>query len=165
MIKYRIDDAGKLCGWIQALNGVTLDDETRYVSIEPPPVPPGYVSVWDGVAWELVEEEGAPVMLAAEPPGALPPVDLVAAYTAALDRFLDAQAQTRQYDNRVTCAMRAGYPGPYQAEGIAYGTWMDQCYQIETGVLNAVRAGTQPMPTISEMLAMMPAFAWPEAGQ
>ena len=41
----------------------------------------------------------------------------IAVFDAALVAYLDATARERRYDNRVTCALRAGYPGPFQAEG------------------------------------------------
>ncbi len=62
----------------------------------------------------------------------------------------------------MTCAMRAGYPGPFQAEGIAFGTWMDSCYEAGYALMADVLAGVKPMPTVEAMLASMPAMAWPE---
>jgi len=84
----------------------------------------------------------------------------VAQYAAALDTFLDSTAQADRWDNRITCALRAGYPNPWQERAIAFGTWMDACYtaayQIMDDVLNARRA----QPTIEEFLTELPVFEW-----
>lgn len=86
---------------------------------------------------------------------------LLARYEAALTAHLDATAQSRRYDNRITCALRAGYPGPFQAEGQAFAAWMDQCNALGYQVLAEVQAGTRPLPTESEFIAMLPPMVWP----
>lgn len=88
--------------------------------------------------------------------------EVLAGYIAALDAHMDAQAQTRRYDNRVTCSLRAGYPGPFQAEGLAFATWMDSCNALGYQVLAEVQAGQRPTPTIEEFIQMLPALVWPE---
>ncbi len=82
-------------------------------------------------------------------------------YTAALEGMYDARARERQYDNRLTCALRAGYAGPFQAEGTAFAIWMDTCNATAYGLMAQVLAGEIPMPTIAELLAMMPELVWP----
>lgn len=89
------------------------------------------------------------------------PEQLQAKYTALLDAFIDAKARDRGYDNRVTCSMRAGYAGPYQAECLAFAQWMDACYQQGTQALAAVLAGQRPMPTPEAFMAELPAMVWP----
>lgn len=86
---------------------------------------------------------------------------LVDRYTETLTRHLDATAQQRRYDNRVTCALRAGYPGPFQAEGQAFAQWMDQCNALGYQILAEVQAGTRPMPSEAEFIAMLPPMVWP----
>jgi hypothetical protein len=84
-----------------------------------------------------------------------------AEYTMALEDHYDAVAQQKRYDNRYTCALRAGYAGPFQAEGIAFAVWMDNCnamaYQILADVLNGVR----PAPTIEQLISELPTISWP----
>lgn len=94
------------------------------------------------------------------PQHAIPPT--VEDFDQALETLLDATAQSRRYDNRITCALRAGYLGPFQTEGKAFASWMDTCnalaYQIQAEVL----AGTRPAPrTVSEFLSEMPEMVWP----
>lgn len=88
--------------------------------------------------------------------------EVLQGYISALDAHMDAQARTRRYDNRVTCSLRAGYPGPFQAEGLAFATWMDACNAFGYQVLAEVQAGQRPTPTIEEFIQMLPALVWPE---
>ena len=83
-------------------------------------------------------------------------------YVDAMEAMFDRMAQTRGYDNRITCAMRAGYPGYYRQQGIAFGTWMDNCNFIGFSLMNQVLAGEVPKPTIAEYLASLPTFVWPD---
>ena len=76
----------------------------------------------------------------------------IAVFDAALVAHLDATARERRYDNRITCALRAGYPGPFQAEGIAFASWMDQCNALAYQLLAEVVAGTRPMPESPQAL-------------
>lgn len=86
----------------------------------------------------------------------------IAVFDAALVAHLDATARERRYDNRITCALRAGYPGPFQAEGIAFASWMDQCNALAYQLLAEVFAGTRPLPESPQALIdLMPAMVWP----
>lgn len=88
--------------------------------------------------------------------------DRIEVFDAALVAHLDATARERRYDNRITCALRAGYPGPFQAEGIAFASWMDQCNALAYQLLAEVVAGTRPMPDSPQALIdLMPAMEWP----
>lgn len=86
----------------------------------------------------------------------------VASLTQALTDHLDATAQQRRYDNRITCMVRAGFVGPFQAEGIAFATWCDTCNAAAYMLLAEVEAGTRPMPTSNQALIdAMPLMVWP----
>ena len=92
----------------------------------------------------------------------LPPVDIVADFDTALTSHLDSTAQSRRYDNRITCAVRAGYAGPFQAEGAAFALWMDNCNALAYQMLAAVQAGTAPMPESPQaFIDSLPAMVWP----
>lgn len=91
-------------------------------------------------------------------PPPLTPTDIA----EAIDQLYDSVAQAKHYDTRYTCALRAGYPGPFQAEGLAFATWMDTCNAAAYLMLAEVYAGTRPMPTsLEEALALLPAMVWP----
>ena len=96
------------------------------------------------------------------PPAPPPLEEQIVAFDAALAAHLDATARERRYDNRITCALRAGCPGPFQAEGIAFASWMDQCNALAYQLLAEVVAGTRPMPDSPQALIdLMPAMEWP----
>lgn len=80
----------------------------------------------------------------------------------AMDALFNQTAQSKHYDNRITCALRAGYPGPFQAEGIAFAQWMDNCYTLAYQMLAEVQAGTRPMPANADQaMALLPVMVWP----
>lgn len=82
--------------------------------------------------------------------------------TIALTAHLDTVAKQRRYDNRITCMVRAGFPGPFQAEAIAFATWCDGCNLTAYTLLAEVQAGTRPMPeTTQALIDVMPAMVWP----
>ncbi len=94
-------------------------------------------------------------------PPAPEPADPVAVFTAALERWYDRVAQARRYDNRYTCALRAGYAGPFQAEGAAFAAWMDTCNAHAYGVMAAVQAGQRAMPeSPAALVAELPTPPW-----
>lgn len=81
---------------------------------------------------------------------------------SAVDGHVGSVAQAKGYDNRLTATMRAGYANPWQAEGIAFGQWMDSCYEYCQGVQADVMAGIRPIPTTQELIAELPGMVWPE---
>ena len=90
------------------------------------------------------------------------PALTVADFDAALTAHLDATAQARQYDNRITCMVRAGFPGPFQAEGQAFATWCDTCNAMAYTLLAEAQAGTRPLPaTTQALIDTLPPMVWP----
>jgi len=91
-----------------------------------------------------------------------PPVDMVAEITKAMDALFDVTAQSKHYDNRITCTLRAGYSGPFQQEGTAFASWMDAQNAKAYQMLADVQAGTMPMPsTVDAALALLDPMVWP----
>lgn len=82
----------------------------------------------------------------------------VGRYEAALDAHLDAVARLYRYDNRFTFALRAAYPGPWQAEGAAFAQWMDACNAQAFALLQEVLAGQAPLPSLADFIAALPEF-------
>lgn len=91
-----------------------------------------------------------------------PHAPTVADFEAALDAHLDAKAHERRYTDRFTCALRAGYTGPFQAEGIAFAQWMDNCNAYAYQLLSDVQAGNrQPPASIAAFIEELPDLVWP----
>lgn len=85
----------------------------------------------------------------------------VAEYIAAMETMFDNKAKERHYDSRYTCALRAGYLGPFQAEGEAFAIWMDTCNAKCFQILDEVQSGVRSAPGIAELLAELPEMVWP----
>lgn len=81
--------------------------------------------------------------------------------SARLTQHFDEVAQSKQYDNRITCALRSGYAGPYQHDGIAFGSWMDNCNAYAYTIYSEIASGTIALMTEDEFIALMPPMAWP----
>ena len=84
-----------------------------------------------------------------------------AALTSALNNHLNAVAGERSYDDRFTCSLRAGYPGPFQPEGQAFAAWMDDCNMLAYQIMSEVKQGLRQIPTESELIAALPLIEWP----
>lgn len=100
-------------------------------------------------------------IVASHDPTAFDPEQQRAALEAALDAHIDGVAKAKGYDSRITAALRAGYNNPWQAEGAAFGSWMDTCYAKANEIQAAVEAGERPVPTVEELIAEMPEMVWP----
>lgn len=86
---------------------------------------------------------------------------LLAQYDAALMAHYDRVAGARNYDSYISATMRAGYEGPFQAEGTAFAQWMDGCNVLGYQLIADVKAGRKPLPTIDAFIAGLPAMVWP----
>ena len=89
----------------------------------------------------------------------------VVRYTSVLEAHYDSTAQTKRYDNRLTCALRAGYPGPYQKEALAFALWMDTCNVLAYKTLADVVAGLVNKPSAGELISSLPLMVWPTVEQ
>lgn len=105
------------------------------------------------------DANGRPVLVDPPPPTV---EQIVAQYTAAVQKHLDDFARTRGYDGILSAATYATSTVPkFKAEGqyaveARDATWA-KCYEV----LAAAEAGTRPMPTFEELLAELPVLAWP----
>jgi len=91
-----------------------------------------------------------------------PPKPSIADFDMALTMHLDSVARQRRYDNRITCAVRAGYAGPFQAEGQAFAAWMDAQNAKAYTLLAEVQAGTRPLPeTTQALIDELDPMVWP----
>ena len=89
--------------------------------------------------------------------------EILLTLVAALEAHYDITAKERRYDSRLTCALRAGFAGPFQAEGTAFAIWMDNCNALGYQVMADCLVGLRPIPTAEELVAEMPAMVWPRS--
>lgn len=105
------------------------------------------------------DENGRPILQDPPPPTA---EQIVAQYTAAVQKHLDDFARTLGYDGIMSACTYATSTVPkFKAEGqyaveARDATWT-KCYEV----LAAVEAGSRPMPTLEELLTELPVLTWP----
>lgn len=82
-------------------------------------------------------------------------------YKTAFDNHLDAVAQSKGYDNRLTIATYTGSTNPVWAgEAAAFIAWRDAALASMFAQLESVEAGGDA-PTVEEFLADLPTIEWP----
>lgn len=80
-----------------------------------------------------------------------------------VDAHLNAAAQAKGYDSITTAALRAALPeSRFHAEGVAFGTWMDEVYAFCYDLFDQVQAGEADVPTADELLEMLPTLQLPD---
>lgn len=107
----------------------------------------------------VADENGRPTLQDPPPPTA---EQIIAQYTAAVQKHLDDFARTRGYDGILSAATYATSTNPKFAVEGQYAveardaTWA-KCYEV----LAVVEAGSRPMQTLDELLAELPVLTWP----
>lgn len=87
---------------------------------------------------------------------------LMTRFERLLDKHINAVAQAKGYDNRITASLRAAATdSPWYAEGIAFVSWMDSCYAKCYVIQDELETGQRTLPTDDEFLAEMPEMVWP----
>lgn len=124
----------------------------------PPSPGPGQYAAAEAGAWVLRDIPATPEAPQPEP---LTVEQRIAALLRHVDAHLNAGAATRRYDSIVTASLRAGYPGPFHDEGVAFATWMDATYARCYEILAQWEAGEIAEPTAAELIAMLPALGLP----
>lgn len=128
------------------------------LAVEPPATPTGKCVVERDGTWELQDLPEVPEV--PEPPE--PTAEQrIAALLRVVDAHLNAGAATRRYDSITTASIRAGYPGPFHDEGVAFATWMDATYARCYEILAQWEAGEIAEPTAAELIAMLPLLELP----
>ena len=136
---------------------------TSSVFIPPPAVDDQHAAQWNGSVWSvvtkqsLIDAEAArrAAESAAQTQRALTEIE------AAIDAHLDAVAQQYRFADRTRLALRAGYPNPWQAIGVAFGTWMDACNAMAAQGMQDFLDGKIPLQTPEQVIAQLPLFISP----
>lgn len=122
----------------------------------------------EAVPGDIVLEEGKYKLTYTVVEKSMTPERKTQLYVQRFDRILTdlfmRTANDKRYDSHITCALRAGYPGPFQEEGIAFASWMDSCNALAYQLMAEVIADTKPMPAnAEEFLSNFPPMVWPTA--
>lgn len=152
-MKYaNIDLQSKLIGWslAKSVDSVTVSDEEWQSALK------SHANFYDGNSFVLKDSRTDEEISISDAK------NLERKYTFALDSHLNSKAKERGYDSIHTAALRAAIPlSPFNAEGVAYATWMDECYQFGYKILADVKGGEITLPTVEEFIASLPILELP----
>lgn len=86
---------------------------------------------------------------------------LTAQFTKAVQKWMDAKAQERGYDNIISaCTYADSTDEKFAAEGKAAKQWRDKVWRHCYDVVAQVVSGNRDIPTVSELLAELPKLEW-----
>ena len=112
-----------------------------------------FADAWDAEKVRLEAEANRPPT----------PEEQLEAFTAAIQAHLDRFAQTRNYDGIMSAATYAtSTVAKFRAEGQYAVEARDLTWAKGYAIMDEVMSGARPMPTIDEVLAELPALAWPD---
>lgn len=86
---------------------------------------------------------------------------LLNSYRNTVLTVLNQKAIDHGYDDIKSAALRAGFPGPYHDEGVAFATWMDECWWTAYELLDQVAHG-HPVLSHEELVAQLPVCPVPD---
>lgn len=82
-------------------------------------------------------------------------------FTESVQKWMDAKAQERGYDNIISaCTYADSTDAKFAAEGKAAKEWRDKVWRHCYDVVAQVVSGSRDIPTISELLAELPKLEW-----
>ncbi|MCL1855686.1 MAG: hypothetical protein FWF86_08130 [Clostridia bacterium] len=84
-------------------------------------------------------------------------------FGAAVNDYMNSFAKERGYDSMASAVSYAGDEDPqFALEGEYCKTMRSRIYRAAGDILDAVLAGSRPMPTRKEVFAELPALSWPD---
>ncbi len=126
--------------------------------------PSGAVAISDAAGEFLskVSNFGQYELVGGEPVKIYADIPSLSEFQRAHDAHLAAPAIARGFRDFDTFALRAGYPGPHQADAIVYAQWLDACDIFGKQLMADVIAGTVAAPsTTDDYLALLPVLVFP----
>ena len=107
-------------------------------------------------------KEGKIRTIVANPPPPEPTIEeIIKGYEDAVQAYLDQTAQSRDYDNTYTClSYLSSTDETWNRESHAFNAWRDQVWRKCHEILNAVMAGDMVMPTVDELINILPVIDW-----
>ncbi|MGV1769108.1 hypothetical protein ACQZ6B_02920 [Agrobacterium vitis] len=133
----------------QAIQDQLLSDEKAYLSstTELPAIPDYVQNTIDGWVNVPVSNEV-----------------LKSRFQLAIQQAMNAKARERGYDSMTTAVTYVDDKHPtFAAEAAALKDWRSDVWVYSLTELEKVIADQRPIPTITDFLAELPAFTWPEA--
>lgn len=88
--------------------------------------------------------------------------EITARMTVAIQLYLDSTAKTRGYDGILSaCSYATDINPPFALEAQACVEFRSAVWRRAYGILAEVNAGTRPIPTVSELIGLLPSIQWP----
>ena len=85
------------------------------------------------------------------------PEQIITRLEGAIDRYLDAQAQSFRYESIRTMVTYENDPNPkFNAEGVGAKAFRSAVYTLGVSLIDEVQSGLREVPTEVELLALMP---------
>ena len=86
---------------------------------------------------------------------------MTAQFTKAVQKWMDAKAQERGYDNIISaCTYVYSSDAVFAKEGAAAKEWRDKVWRYCYDVVAQVVSGSRSIPSTSELLAELPKLEW-----
>lgn len=97
------------------------------------------------------------------PPAPPTEAEIQAKLTRSVQEHLDSKAQERNYDNiHTACTYINSSDSVFASEASALLLWRDKVWRECYSILDDVKAGRRPIPSVSELLEELPSFSWPD---
>ena len=94
-------------------------------------------------------------------PPAPTPEQIIKVYEDAVQKHLDATAQSRDYDNTYTClSYLSSTDETWHREANIFNAWRDRVWRKCHEILNAVMQEGFPPPTVDELINQLPKIEW-----
>lgn len=127
----------------------------------------GYAIRKDSRGWRAVnvkDDVGTDELFSKDRPEVIESAcELCARFSSAIQKHLDEFAKTRGYDSIISACTYADSTIPaFKAEGVYAVSARDATWVTGCEILNAVNDGTRAAPTVEELIAELPALAWPK---
>lgn len=128
--KYTNKEYADLAVWCNANNATIVDKGEYYEVVEIPP----YVPTAEEIQKML---------------------------TDGVQNYMDTTAQTRGYDNiHTACSYVNSTDEIFKAEGTACLAWRDSVWRTCYNILDEVKSGARPIPSLEEVIAELPVLVW-----
>ena len=121
------------------------------------------LAVWCNANSATIEDKGEYYEVVEIPVHIPTEEEIQANLTQAVQEYMDKKAQERHYDDIFTAISYVNSSDPvFAAEASALLLWRDQVWRLCYTMLDEVKAGVRPIPSVTELLEELPKFEWPE---
>ena len=121
------------------------------------------IAVWCNDNNATIEDKGEYYEVVEIPPYIPTEAEIQTELTRSVQEHLDSKAQERNYDNiHTACTYINSSDSVFASEAYALLLWRDKVWRECYYILDDVKAGRRPIPSVSELLAELPVFSWPD---